>query len=166
MGNLYELLGDYRDLEEALQDGKLGPNQVEALLDKIDEAKGPLREKVDNIVRLIRNFRSDVEGIKNEQRRLKARKSTLEGAQKRLRNWVRTSMDILDVKEIKTPLASVKFGTKQSVTVTVVDVAQVPEAYFKPREVDTTKVKQAYEADGEIVPGCEVETEPPGIIIR
>lgn len=166
MSNLYELMGEYRALEEASYAEGIGPGQVEAFLDKIDEAKGPLREKVDNIVRLLRNLGGDATKLKKEEDRLAKRRKALEAMQEKLRHWIQTSMDVLDVKEIKTPLASISLSTKVPVTVTCTDIKLVPEEYLKAPAVDLAKVKKAYVDNGEVVPGCQVQEGSRWVVIR
>lgn len=166
MANLYELMGDYDELQRAIDENGLDDAAIGALLDRIDEAKGPLRDKIDNIVRLLANQEGEVDALKREEKRLSARRKARENGIERLRGWVRTSMSVLDVREVKTNLNTVQVQDGQP-KVIVVDETLVPDEYCRTvREVDKTKVLKAYKADGEIVPGVDIVPGEPKLVIR
>ena len=156
MSNLYELMGDYTALQEAMEDQDLTDKQLTALLDAVDEAKGSLREKIDNICRLLANIGGDVEKYKAEEHRLERRRKTLENRHGRLRDWVRNSMDVLEVPEMKTTVHAVTLG-KAGKIVDVKDVKLIPDEYVKiERKPLKKEIMKAYKDDGEVVAGCDI----------
>lgn len=166
MANLYELMGDYEALQQALEEEELTNEQLQKLLDELDDMKGSLKEKVDNIAKLVANLDADIHRFRTEEQRLEKRRKAIENKKKRLRAWVRTSMDILDVKRIKTNVHSVTLSEAQD-KVVVLDIKQVPEEYLRRKpEVDKKKVMRAYEEDGEIVAGCDIKKGDPVLTIR
>lgn len=166
VSNLYELMGDYTALQAAMEDQELTDAQLQELLDAVDEAKGPLREKLDNICRLLANIGGDVEKYKAEEHRLERRRKTLENKHNRLREWVRSSMDVLEVDSMKTSVHSVSLG-KASKKVVITDEKLVPEAYTKTeRKVLKSEIMKAFKNDGEIVPGCDIVDGERSLTIR
>jgi len=168
MANLYELMGDYAALQQALDNDELTNAQLEELLDAVDETKGTLRQKVDGIARLISNLDSDIGRFKAEEQRLAKRRKTIENKKERLRHWVRTSMDVLNVPSVKTDVHNVTLSAPQD-KVVVTKLGEVPPEYLhppKPREVDKKKVLKAFVDDGEIVKGCDIIKGDPTLTIR
>ena len=110
MANLYELMGSYKAVQEAIDAEVMTDRQIERTLETLDEMKGPLREKIDNICRLLANLASDAEEFKSEEERLAKRRKTMENRHKRLREWIRNSMDVLEVPEVKAGLHTVTLG--------------------------------------------------------
>lgn len=165
MPNLYELMDEYAALQEAIDAGA-SAEEVEALIAAMDEAKGTLKQKVDNVCRVLRNIAGQVTAVKNEESRLTARRRALENNEERLREWVRTSMDLLDVDKIKTDLNSVTLG-KGTEKVVVVDESLVPEEYKTTTvRVDKKAILRAYKQDGEIVHGADIVLGKPSLTIR
>lgn len=165
MANLYELMGDYDALQNAIDEAKT-EEEITQILDQVDEAKGPLRDKVDNIARLLANLEGNTEKIRREERRLADRRKATENNVKRLRNWVKSSMDVLDVKKIQTALHTVQILDGQP-KVVVLDDALVPDDFCRiTREVDKTKVLKTYRDNGEIVQGCDIVPGEPKLVIR
>jgi ABC-type transporter Mla subunit MlaD len=168
MANLYELMGDFESLQRAIDNDELTDAELDALLDELDDAKGTLKTKVDNIARLLSNLTSNITRFKAEEQRLAKRRKTMENKKERLRGWVRTSMDVLDVKSVKTDFHSVTISAASD-TVIVTALGDVPEEYLHPpkdRTVDKKKVLKAYSDDGEIVKGCDIVKGDPSLTIR
>jgi hypothetical protein len=160
MPNLYELMGDFEALQSAMDNEGVSDEELTTLLDAVDEAKGSLRDKLDNICRLLRNVDGDVDKFKNEERRIGARRKAMENKKERVREWVKSTMDVLAVDKMKTDIfeVSIVAGAER---VIVVDEEKVPEEYLRVKTtVDIAKVKQAYKQDGEIVPGCDIVAVP------
>jgi predicted nuclease with TOPRIM domain len=165
MPNLYELMGEYDELQRALEDPEA---DRDAILEALDEAKGTLKEKVDNVCRVRASLTGDISKFKAEEARLAARRKTLENDKKRLENWVRETMTVLDVSKVKTDLHSVTVSPGQpTVVVTKLDV--VPPEYLhppKPQTVDKKKVLKVYKDDGEFVDGTDIVPGTPTLNIR
>jgi len=156
MANLYELMGDYAALQDAIDAGA-SDEEIGALIATMDDAKGTLKTKVDNVCRVLRNIAGKVTAVKNEEKRLGARRKALENNKERLRSWVRESMDVLDVPKIKTDLNNVTLGDAGD-TVTILDINKVPDEYKTKQDPKPLKkaILKAYEDDGEIIPGTDI----------
>jgi hypothetical protein len=154
--NLYDLMDEYQGLQDALEDEGATQEQVGALLDRIDEAKGSLQSKVDAICRVLKNLDAQATAIQTEEKRLKARRQARENSAETLRTWIKSSMDVLDVKSIKTDLFNVSL-VEGPHAVRVLDENAIPDAYVKlKREPDKKLILKAFKEDGEIVAGTDV----------
>lgn len=156
MPNLYELASDYDAIQQAFEDDDITMEQLEELLDAMEESKDDLRTKVDNVCKLLRNTKGNIAKFKNEEKRLAARRKAMENKEKRVHDWLKSTMDILDVEDIKTNVFHVQI-VEQGFRVIVVDEDLLPEEYFRVKKTpDMTKLNKAYKEDGEIVKGCDV----------
>lgn len=156
MANLYELMSDYDALQQAFEDDEITMEDLEGLLNAMDESKDDLRVKVDNICRLLRNADGEIDKFRAEEKRLAARRKATENKKERVRDWLKSTMDILSVDEIKTNVFVVQL-VEQGHRVIVVNEDAVPEEYMRvKRSPDLTKIQKAYTQDGEVVAGCDV----------
>lgn len=159
--NLYELMGEYARLQTACYgEGEDQPDleTIEKILAELDDTRGELRDKVDNICRLLRNLKANAEALDVEATRLQKRRTALDNSISKLREWVRSSMDVMGVDKIKTAHNTITLAEgKQSVV--VLDKNVVP-AEYKTTTVTTSINKRdimaAYKATGEILPGVDI----------
>lgn len=166
MANLYELMGEYAELQEAAENPDVDAEQFAELIKKVDEAKGELRDKVDRIARLLRNLDADARKLKYEEQRLAKRRQAMNNNSERLRDWVRTTMELLDVDKIKTEMFTVTLG-QPSFRVEVLDETKVPKEYVRTEiKVDKKAVLKAVNEDGEIIEGCDVRYGPRKLTFR
>lgn len=163
MPNLYELLGNYEMLQRAMDDPEV---DMDTLLDALDEAKGSVREKVDNICRLLASLDGEIAAYKREEARLEARRKARENKKEKLREWVRMTMDALDIERIQTTVHQVSLQ-KGSEKVVVGKLGDVPDEYFKvKKEVDKARVLREYRDDGVCVPGTQIVRGNKKLVIR
>jgi hypothetical protein len=166
MPNLRELMDDYAMLAELLNDDTLTEDRATELLDMLDDAKGTLAVKVDNTIRVLENLQAGIDAFKVEEKRLAARRKTMENNRERIRNWIRESMVTYDVNKLKTEFHTVRIDPGKP-KVIVLDDAHVPDEYRRVKiDVDKTKVMSTYKEDGEIVAGCDIITSEPRLVIR
>lgn len=154
MANLYELMDEYKALSDAAAEGDF--DRVDALLLQLDETRGSLRDKVDNVCRVVRNMESNASQLKREAARLSVRKKSFENSATRLRAWVRSAMDAMGVDSIKTSLHTISLAKENHVLV-VLDAAKLPEEFIE-REIKVRKKKlnDAYKETGELFPGTDL----------
>lgn len=123
--NLYELVGQWLELQELLESGEYDDGIFQALTE-MDIA---IEEKADNYARIIRNMEGRIEAIKSEQTRLANKKSTLEKAVKNLKDSLQNAMIATGKKKFQTDLFSfavVKNGGALPVIVDV-DCSKLPD---------------------------------------
>jgi len=165
MTTLYDLMGRFAEIQDAVY-AEEDPERIERLMTMMDEDAGELSDKVDKICRLLRNVESDMEQQEFEEKRLAKRRKALGNAKNRLRDWVRSSMDLLDVRQIKTPVHTITI-TEGRPSVILLDINQVPPEYKRVTvALDKAAVMKIYKSDGEIVAGCDVEPGPPILTVR
>lgn len=166
MANLYELMAGYEFLSEAMDDPELELDQLKAVVDHLDDTRGSLKEKVDNVCRVLANLAGEAARYKVEEQRLSARRKAVENKHEALRDWVRQSMRALDVKSIKTDLHSISIGAGVE-QVVVNDESKIPDDYWRvKKDVDKSKIMENYKQTGEVVPGVDVRRGEPRLLIR
>ncbi|HAT4172326.1 TPA: siphovirus Gp157 family protein [Clostridium perfringens] len=147
MAKLYELANNYRNLTELIDREDVEQDLIQNAL---KECQGDIEEKVDNIVKLIRNTESDIEGYKAEEKRLNARRKSLENTVTSLKNYLDSNLKALNLREVKTKLFSCKYQ-KSKASVEVLDQEVIPKEFIVIEEkVDKKKLYEALKAGQEI----------------
>ena len=98
---LYDLTAEYMALQDALESGD--EDTVSALLADTDQA---IEEKAEGYAKVIRNFESDIEGLKAEQKRLRDKQTVLENAIQRMKDTLKQAMTVTGKTKFKTNLFS------------------------------------------------------------
>lgn len=147
MAKLYELANNYRNLTELIDREDV---EQDLIKNALKECQGDIEEKVDNIVKLIRNTESDIEGYKAEEKRLNARRKSLENTVTSLKNYLDSNLKALNLREVKTKLFSCKYQ-KSKASVEVLDQEVIPKEFIVIEEkVDKKKLYEALKAGQEI----------------
>ncbi|MCK6549295.1 siphovirus Gp157 family protein [Myxococcota bacterium] len=149
MPRLYEIAHQYRALADAADDG-------EDVADELARCEGDLTAKATAMAAIIRGLRSDAEALREEEKRLAARRRALEANDERIRAYVLEQLDAAGIARVKTPLFTwaVMDGPER---VEVEDEAAIPAEYQRTRvDIDRAAVLAAWKRDGEVVPGTRV----------
>lgn len=147
MAKLYELANNYRNLIELIDREDVEQDLIQNAL---KECQGDIEEKVDNIVKLIRNTESDIEGYKAEEKRLNARRKSLENTVTSLKNYLDSNLKALNLREVKTKLFSCKYQ-KSKASVEVLDQEVIPREFIVIEEkVDKKKLYEALKTGQEV----------------
>lgn len=167
MASMYEIGDDIiglHQLLESLVDEEGLPREpsgeeMETLRAWFKETEQNFEKKFDSYCRYIRSLKMTAENIdaerksyKAELERLAKRAKASENRAKTLQGLLRWNMERLHMKKFKTDLFTANIQNTQ-LNIHPLDgasLAAVPECYLKPREIDTTKVKQALK-DGELI---------------
>lgn len=152
MSSLYVLTGAYAQLQARAEDGE----DVSAELAQLDDA---LELKAERVAYVLRNLSADQEALAAEEKRLAARRRSLEGAEERLRDYLRTGMEAAGLKRIK--YAHFSLSLSERTNLVVVDEHAVPAEYVRTvttTSVDKTALKAALKSTGVVEPGCELRT--------
>lgn len=146
---LYQMAGVYVELQRAAEEGEDVTEQLSALAGRIED-------KAAALVRIERDLQLDADKLGEEVRRLTARKRAVEANRDRLRDYLRSNMDVCGIHRVKAAAFTITLGA-ESERVEVVDEALVPETYVRiKREVDKRAVLDAYRTTGEVVAGCNI----------
>ena len=108
--NLYELTGQYLELQNLLESGEYDEQLIN---DTLEAVEGEIEIKADNYARIIRNFEARIDSFKAEEERLKKKRSYLERSVKRLKDNLQSAMILTGKRKFTTDLfsfASVKNG--------------------------------------------------------
>lgn len=119
MPSLYELNASYRNLMERLYDDEL---PEEAVIDTLDSLEAEIEDKAEGYSKIIRQFDADIESIKEEEARLRSRRTALENRKELLKGNLFNAMKTVGLAKIKTPLFTVsiqKNGGKRSLVLDV-----------------------------------------------
>lgn len=144
---LYELTGQYLELEEMAANGEI---DEQTFMDTMESITEDIKDKADGYARVIRNLEANIEAYKNEEERLYSRRKTLENNIKRMKSNLQNCMCITGEKKFKTDLFS--FNIKKNPKKLVVDkVEDVPEEFLIMQEpkVDGKALKD-FIADKEV----------------
>ena len=134
MASLYELTGDYAKFAEIAQQGDLD-DDMQAMLDgALANLADDIEVKLEGYAKVIKNFESDIEGLKKEEDRLAGKRKTLENRVKSMKTAMRDAMIATGKLKVKGDLFS--FTVRNNAPSVVMDtyyVYNVPEKYLIPQ---------------------------------
>lgn len=156
--NLYELGDNYRAIQEMDLD-------EETLRDTLDSIVGEAEQKVENIVKWIRNLKGENIAIKEEETRLKNKRIANENKIKSLSLYLEDFLKTSGLTKIKTELFTVSLQNNPP-SVKVYDATLIPAQYLIEQSpvVDKTMIKELLK-QGEEIPGAELQ-QTKGLRIR
>lgn len=149
MASLYELSGEFVKWSEYMEQTELEPDMAEALKDALENMAADIDFKLENYAKIIKNFESDIEGLKAEEARLAAKRKAKENAIKTMKERMTIAMQQTGKLDIKTPLFSFKVQKNTpSVVMDVNYIEDVPEKYLIPQDpkIDKKLLKADIEA--------------------
>lgn len=173
MGNLYEINEKLYYLIEEGFDNESGEILSEDELFKaINETTMELDKKIDNIAIYIKNLEADVEAIKEEKKKLDARRRTKENKIESLKKYLDGYFKYSQADYFNDETGKVKFhkfesprcviSYRKSDSINVTDVNKIPKEYIKPRALKEDDVKKSDIKDylkkheGETIDGVEL----------
>lgn len=160
MPSLYEITGDLKSLNQLMEnmvdeDGNpREPNEeeLETMKEWFTCSIADFEKKFDNYCRFIKNLKIEAtvadeerKAYKAEIDRLSKRSKAFENRAKSVQGLMQFCMDSLKLKKYKTALFSAGMQNTQ-ISIRPVDgsrLEKVPDEYLKPRELDTTAIKNA-----------------------
>ena len=146
---LYELTNDYMELLQMAEDPDI---DEQAFMDTLEGIEGALEDKADNYAKIMRMLDGDALAIREEERRLEARRKTVENNIKRMKQSLQTMMELTGKTKFKTQLFSFNVqNNPASVVMDEPDVANIPERFlkYKDPEIDRKAIKDAIKAGDE-----------------
>ncbi len=160
MPSLYEITGDLKSLNQLMEnmvdeDGNpREPNEeeLETMKEWFTCSIADFEKKFDNYCRFIKNLKIEAtvadeerKAYKSEIDRLSKRSKAFENRAKSVQGLMQFCMDSLKLKKYKTALFSAGMQNTQ-ISIRPVEgsrLEKVPDEYLKPRELDTTAIKNA-----------------------
>lgn len=151
---LYEITQDIAELEELINNEELTEDEVAEVKIMIESV---LNEKAEQIAYVIKNKESDIKAIKEEEKRLKEKRQSVEKSAERLKSYVLENLLMLDKKKIKTSVGDIAIRKSQAIEVSA-DVNVLDDRFKRVKttvEADKTALKEAIRS-GEVVDGVEL----------
>lgn len=150
---LYKLTENYNNLLELLEDETIPQNLIE---DSLKDVKGEIEDKAENIAKIVKTLDAEAKALKEEEKRLSDRRKSLENRSKGLKTYLQTSLEAVNLKQVKTQLFTVAIQ-KNTPSVNIVDEKKIPDNYFvTTKEVLKDLIKKDLK-DGKVIDGVELK---------
>lgn len=160
MPKLYELTDDYIKFvnyaNAILENEDLTEEDLEMLVDTLDSISSAIEDKVENIVKFMKNLEGDIEAYKREEERLKKRRTVQENTYKRLKEYLQNMLEVSGMHKVDAGLFKVRIQ-KNNPSVEIVDEAKIPDEYKIPQEPKIDKKKLLNDLkNGSVVEGAKI----------
>ncbi len=154
---LYEITDALIQVEDLLEAG-------EDVQDTIDALQLSMEDKIEGLVKVIRNFEASAEAKKNEAKRLKEQAEKDQANADRLKDWIKFNLIMLGKKKVETDLFKITV-TKPREKVEV-DETRLPDDYFiiKREPISKTELKKLVKEQE--IPGVQIILGEPGLMIK
>jgi len=151
MSKLYDLTKDYNAVLDMVDNGDF---EMEDVLDTLEGIEGEIDDKLQSTVCVIREMEAEAKKFDEEIARMSNIKKTYSNAATRLKEYIRTQMELVG-KDKSKGLFSISLG-KPSISTQVDDVDSLPEQYKKVSvSADKTAIGKALKA-GEEIEGAQL----------
>lgn len=127
MANLFELTSNFKYILDHADE-----LDEQTLNDTLESIQEPLEEKVDNIAKLLKSLDSDVKTFKEEEKRLKERRQTIENNIKRIKERTEYDLKTVGISKVQGKTFTISIQ-KNKVSVNIPDENKVPEQYLVPQ---------------------------------
>lgn len=159
MPSLYELKNDYLRLLELEEEV-----DSEAFQDALDNLTDEINTKAESIAAVLKQMEADVKMLKDEEVRLKNRRTAIENNYKRLKEYLKNELEVMNIDKVKTPKFTITVRNNP-VKVVIKDDDLIPVDYKVPKySIDKKVLKEAL-LNGEEIKGAELIQEK-GVQIR
>lgn len=157
MTSLYEYIGDYKMLQDLIDDETVTYEQVAEALSVIE---GNIETKFQNISWLIKEYQGKSEMFKKEEKRLNERRKSFDNKVDGLKQYLIESLDAIGKTKIEAGTFTVR-KQKNPKSVAIHDAERLPEKYLIQQEakVDGTLLKEDVVKNGLNVAGAGVAPE-------
>lgn len=154
---LYEITDVLLQVEDLLEAG-------EDVQDTLDALQLSLEDKIEGLVKVIRNFEASAEAKKNEAKRLKEEAEKDQANADRLKDWIKLNLIRLGKKKVETDLFKVTV-TKPREKIEI-DETRLPDDYFiiKREPISKTELKKLVKEQE--IPGVQIILGEPGLMIK
>ena len=148
MANLYELTGEFLELQEMLENEEYDDDIV---TDTLDWVEGEIEIKAENYAKIIRNLENDMRGYEEEEKKFAYKKKVCANRIKYLKQNLQMCMEATKKTKFKTKLFSFNIQNNgRRKFVVDVDVNDLPEEYRikVPDEPNKEKLEQELKKKG------------------
>lgn len=153
---IYELNQSFSNLMEVLENTE---DQVtkDLVKDSLEQLQLQTTEKVENIIKYIKNLESEAKALDEESKRLAERKKTTLKKVDNLKQYLKDFTGSLEGKKYNAGIFKLSIR-KNAPSVNVVDIKAIPKNFIKTEVVETVdkmEIKKALK-NGEIIEGVEL----------
>lgn len=129
---LYELTEQYETLQEMMYDPDM---DEQTMRDTMEALWGEIEDKADGYAKIILGMKYDIEALQAEERRLQARRQSLDARQKWLKENLMTNMEAIGKTKIKTALFTVSIQKNGGKEPLVIDgnIDDIPGKFLIPQ---------------------------------
>src|SRR5690554_4618189 len=141
MAKLYELAESYEMLLDMIDNQDISVEDVQDTLEALEDSIG---EKLENIVKIIRMTEGNIELFKAEEKRIQARRRTMENKVDSLKNYMQSTMIRLGMKKVETGTFKIRLQ-KNPDNISILDESKIPKDFYVEQEpkLDKTAIKEA-----------------------
>ncbi len=146
--NLYDLNESINELNEMLENGEISE---QCLNDTIESMGGTVEQKVENIVKYIRNLEKEETALKEESKHFANRANVIANKISRLKEYIKVFMQTNEISKISAGLFNVSIK-KNPPALIIPDVTKVPNVFFVEQEpkLDKSALKSYIKDNGEV----------------
>lgn len=168
MATIYELTGEFLQFSIIADQEELTEEQKEMLDEALCNLCEDIEVKLEGYSKVIRNIEADIEGIKAEEKRLAARRKTMENRIENLKKAMAYAMKATGTKKVKGDLFTISIqANPKSVVIDEQYIENIPPKYLIPQEpkIDKKLLKEDIEAGADLEGIAHLE-QTEGIRIR
>ena len=146
MANVYELEKGFQTLWDILEDETVEDAVLE---DAFTNLTDDLKDKFENCCKYIKNLDSDIAGLKEEEKRIKAKRQALENGKERLKALMLRAQKASGEKKLQCGTFTTTLqANPERVVMDEPLIENIPEEYlkFKEPEVNLSKIKEDIKA--------------------
>lgn len=140
---LYELTEQYQILEDMMYDPEVDNLTIE---DTMEAIFGEIEDKAEGYAKIILGMKSDIDELKAEEDRLRARRKSLEDKQTRVKDTLLENMQAIGKTRIKTALFTISVAKNGGNEPLVIDgnIEDIPGKFLipQPPKVDNDAVRR------------------------
>ena len=163
--NLYELNQNFNNLVSVLENTE-DENIKELIKNSMDQLALETNEKIENIIKYIKNLEAEAEALEKESKRLNDRKIRTLKKVDNLKGYLKDFTSSLESKKYNTGIFNISIR-KNAASVVIDNEFLVPDEFCKTeviRKVDKVALKEKLKA-GEVIEGVKLQ-QTESIIIK
>lgn len=127
---LYQLTENYNNLYDLLENEEV---PIEVVEEAIKEIEDGIEDKFENISKLIKTIEGQVKVFKDEEKRLKTRRTTMENKVKSLKNYMLDQLTIMDRTKVQANTFVVR-KQKSPKSIEITNPSKLDDKYLIPQE--------------------------------
>lgn len=131
MANIYELTGSFQTLWNLMEEGVLEDDILQEVFENTTEE---LAIKLEGYCKFIKNLESDIAGLKEEEKRLSARRKTMENTVERAKEAMKVAMNTAGEKKMPCGTFTVSVQANPPSCVIDCSISEIPGRYLIPQE--------------------------------